>query len=184
VKLRRLAFVPLIAVLAVLAAGCGGKSSKPETTSDWANSFCSSVTTWKDSVTSAVSPLKNGNITKDSVNTAFDDFKSATDTFTHDVKGLGKPPTKAGDQAKQDVDQLTNQVDDGVDTIHSAVKNVSDVGSALAAVSTVTGALASMRMDVTTTYHNLQQIDASGELTSAFANAPDCKTLKNSVGNA
>lgn len=180
-KLRRLALAPLVAALAVLAAGCGGKSSKPETANDWANSFCASATTWKDSVASAVSPLKNGNITKDSVNTAFDDFKSATNTFTGDVKGLGKPPTKAGEQAKSDIDQLTTQIDNSVNTIQSAVKNISDVSSALAAVPAVTGALASMRTDVSTTFHNLQKIDPNGELTSAFANSQACKSLANSV---
>lgn len=181
----RLAFVPVVAALALLAAGCGGKSnSKPETASDWATSFCSSVTTWKDSLTSAVAPLKNGNITKDSIDTAFNDFKSATNTFTDDLKNLGKPPTQAGDQAKQDIDQLKSQIDDGVNSIKSSVNGASGVSGILSAVSSVTATLASMRTDVTTTYHNLQQIDTNGELTSAFANSQSCKTLKNSIGSS
>jgi hypothetical protein len=129
-------------------------------------------------VTSAASPLKNGNITKDTVQTAFNDFKSATDTFVSDVKKLGKPATQDGGQAKQAVDQLSTQIDDGVNTIKSAVSGVSDVSSALAAASTVSGTLTSMRTDVKTTYSNLQQIDASGELTSAFADSASCKALK------
>ena len=35
----RILFLPLIAALVLAAAGCG-KSSKPETASEWANSFC------------------------------------------------------------------------------------------------------------------------------------------------
>ena len=136
----RLIFLPLIAALVLVAAGCG-KSSKPETATEWANSFCSSVTTWKESITSAVSPLKSGNITKDSVNTAFNDFKSATDTFVKSVKDLGKPPTQAGDQAKSDIDQLTTQIDNSVKSIQNDVGNVSSVSSALAVVPSVTATL-------------------------------------------
>ena len=65
----RILVLPLIAALALLAAGCG-KSSKPETASEWASGFCSSATTWKESISSAISPLKQGNVTKDSVQTA------------------------------------------------------------------------------------------------------------------
>jgi ABC-type transporter Mla subunit MlaD len=178
----RVLFLPLIAALVLAAAGCG-KSSKPETASEWASGLCSSITTWKDSVTSAVSPLKSGNITKDSINTAYDDFKSATDTFVKSVKDLGKPATQAGDQAKSDIDQLTTEIDNSVQTIKSDVNNISDVTSALAAVPSVTGTLASIRTDVATTYSNLRQLDAGGELSTAFTNAESCKTLTASVSS-
>ena len=175
----RIALLPLIAALVLAAAGCG-KSSKPETASDWANSFCSSVTTWKDSVTSAVSPLKSGNISKDSVNTAFDDFKSATDTFVKSVKGLGKPPTQNGAQAKSAVDQLSTEIDNSVKSIQGDVGNVSSVTSALAIVPSVTTTLSSMSTAVTTTYNSLKQLDVGGELSTAFANADSCKALSSS----
>jgi hypothetical protein len=178
VKATRIALLVLLAALAVAATGCG--KSKPLSASEWASSFCSDVTTWRDSVTSAASPLKNGNISKDTVQTAFNDFKSATDTFVSDVKKLGKPATQAGSQAKDAVDQLSTQIDDGVNTIKSAVSGVSDVSSALAAASTVSGTLTTMRNDVKTTYTNLQKIDASGKLTSAFTDAASCKALKTS----
>ena len=178
----RLIFLPLIAALVLVAAGCG-KSSKPETATEWANSFCSSVTTWKESITSAVSPLKSGNITKDSVNTAFNDFKSATDTFVKSVKDLGKPPTQAGDQAKSDIDQLSTEIDNSVKSIQDDIGNVSSVTSALAVVPSVTATLSSMQTAVTTTYNTLKQIDASGKLTSAFANASSCKSLASSASS-
>ncbi len=172
----RLLFLPLIVAVALLAAGCG-KSKKPETTAEWASSFCTSVNTWKGSLNSAIAPLKNGNVTKDSVQTAFNDFKSATDTFTKDVKNLGKPPIQAGDQAKSDLDQLSSQIDDQLNTIQSAVKNVTSLSSALTIVPTVTTALTAMRTDVQTTYGQLKQLDTKGELTSAFQNAQSCQTL-------
>jgi hypothetical protein len=179
----RILFVPLIAALVLAAAGCG-KSKKPETAAEWANTFCSSVTTWKDSVTSAVSPLKNGNISKDSVNTAFDDFKSATNTFVKTIKGLGKPPTDAGDQAKSDVDQLTTEIDNSVKSIQDSVGTVSSVTSALAIVPSVTSTLSSMRTAVTTTYNSLKQLNPGSELSTAFKNSESCKTLSSSTSSS
>jgi hypothetical protein len=182
VSLARIAILPLIAAVALLAAGCG-KSSKPETATEWASGFCSSATTWKDSVNSAISPLKQGNVTKDSVQTAFNDFKSATDTFTKDVKNLGKPPIQAGDQAKSDIDQLSSNIDAQVKTIQDAVKNVSSVSTALTIVPTVTTALTTMRTDVQMTFSQLKQLDAKGELTTAFQNSQSCKTLTASASS-
>lgn len=178
----RIAWLPLIAVVALLAAGCG-KSKKPETAADWASSFCTSVNTWKSSLNSAIAPLKSGNVTKDSVQSAFNDFKSATDTFTKDIKSLGKPPTQAGDQAKSDLDQLSSQIDSQVKTIQDAVKNVTSISSALTIVPTVTTALTAMRTDVQTTYGQLKQLDAKGELTTAFQNAQSCQTLTASASS-
>ena len=47
-----------------------------------------------------------GDISKDSLTTAVDDAKSATETFTSDIEDLGKPDTEAGQQAKESIDQL------------------------------------------------------------------------------
>ena len=179
----RIVLLPLVVALALLAAGCG-KSSKPETASEWASGFCSSVTTWKESIQSAVSPLKSGNITKDSVQTAFNDFKSSTDTFVKSIKGLGKPNTDAGDQAKQDVDSLSTQIDDGVNSIKSTVKGITNVTTALAAATSVSSTLSSMTGSVQQTFQSLQQLDAKGELTTAFQNADSCKTLKASANSS
>jgi len=182
VTFARIAVLPLIVAVALLAAGCG-KSKKPETAADWASSFCSSATTWKDSVNSAISPLKQGNVTKDSIQTAFNDFKSATNTFTKDVKNLGKPPIQAGDQAKSDIDQLSSNIDDQLNTIQGAVKNVTSISSALTIVPTVTTALTTMRTDVQMTFSQLKQLDAKGELTTAFQNSQSCKTLTASASS-
>jgi hypothetical protein len=179
----RILFLPLVGALVLAAAGCG-KSSKPETAAEWASSFCSSITTWKDSVSSAVSPLQSGNISKDSVDTAFNEFKSASNTFVKSLKDLGKPPTQAGDQASSDVDQLETEIDNSVKSIQSDVGNVSSVTSALAIVPSVTATLTSMRSAVTTTYNSLKQLDAGGELSTALTNTQSCKTLKASTNSS
>ena len=168
--------LPLLAALTLLAAGCG-KSSKPETAAEWANDFCSDVSTWKDSLTSTATSLKGGSLTKDTIQNAFDDFKSATKTFTGDVKDLGKPPTEVGDQAKQSVDTLTSQVNDEVQKVQDAVDNTSSVSGILNAVTVASSALSSMSSDVQSTINDLKQLQPGSELQTAFQQSDSCKGL-------
>jgi hypothetical protein len=181
VSLRRLAFVSVLAAV-LLAAGCGKSSTTTSTTSttDWANSLCTAITTWKASVTSAVDSVKSGNISKSSLQTAAKQVETSTQTFADTVKGLGKPDTQAGDQAKKSLDQLSTQIDDGLKQIDDAVSGATSVSGIISAAPVVLNTLKSMGSDVTTTYNQLQSLDASGELTDAFNQASACKTLNKS----
>ena len=45
---------------------------------------------------------------------AVDDLESATSEFIDDVRGLGTPDTEAGEQAKEPLDQLADDVDESL----------------------------------------------------------------------
>jgi ABC-type transporter Mla subunit MlaD len=183
---RRLVFaaVPVL-VLAALAAGCGGGSSSSSSTSaagststqQWADDFCSAVTTWESSITQVTDSLKGGGVTKDDLEQAANDVQSASKTFVDDLKGLGTPDTESGQQAKESLDQLTNELSQDETAIENAVKNVSGVAEVLTAVSSVASTLATMSTQLKSTYDELQQLDAAGELKSAFENAGSCGGL-------
>jgi hypothetical protein len=177
---RRARLVPisLLLVVAVLAAGCGSKSSQPETTAEWADSACTAVTTWKDSIKTAIDPITSGDISKDSLQSAADNVKSSTDTLESDLKDLGKPDTAAGQQAKDLVDQLSSNLSTDVDTIKTAVGDVSGLSSIAGAVTTVTTTLATMQTQVSSAYTSLTQLDPGGELESAFQQSSSCQQLK------
>lgn len=172
----RLILAAFLACLALVAAGCGSK--KQPTATQWANDFCSAVSTWRDSLNSAKDKVTSGSISKDSIKSAADDAKSATDTFTKTVRDLGKPPTQSGDQAQQEVNHLSDQIDAGTNKIKDTVQNVSGISGALNAASTVTSTLATMSSQVQTTYENLRQLDPKGELQDAFHQADACQNLK------
>lgn len=172
----RLILAVFLAGLALVAAGCGKKDQSSAT--QWANSFCSAVNTWRDSLTAATDEVKSGNISKDSIRNAADDAKNATDTFTKTVRGLGKPKTQSGEQAQQEVDTLSNQIDDGTQKIKDATKGVSGITEALSAASTVSATIATMSSQVQTTYQNLRQLDPKGEMQNAFHDADACKKLR------
>ena len=172
---RSLALAVALGV-AVLAAGCGGSDDTPSAQS-WADDVCSSINTWKDSITEAAQSVTDGGVTKESVDNAIGDMKDATNTLTDDLKDLGAPDTDAGDQAKEQADKLSSQLQDGTQKIEDASQDVSGASEALAAASTITGTLSTMTSQVTAAFNNLQDLDAAGELQEAFRNADSCQDL-------
>ena len=182
--LRLLFLFVAVASLAVLAAGCGSSGGGSTTTTTttasatetWASDVCTSITTWQAAIKSAADSLKN-DPTKNGLQTAADDAKSATQTLDSDLKGLGKPDTAAGQQAKDSVDQLSTNLQKGADTIESSVKGASGVSGVLSAVTTVTATLATMETQVKTTFTDLQGLDSNGELKDAFASSTSCDSL-------
>jgi hypothetical protein len=178
--LVRRSLLVLPVVLSLLAAGCGGKSDDTTSASDWADGVCSAITTWTGSLQSAADSLKGGNISKDSLTSAADGVKSATDTFVGDVKGLGTPDTDGGKQAKESIDGLSDELKQDVQEMEDAVAGASDLSGVLTAVSKVSGTFVTMGNQVKSTFSELEKIDPKGELEDAFKQADSCQTLTSS----
>ena len=106
-----------------------------------------------------------------------DDAKSATETLTSDLKGLGKPDTEAGQEAKDSVDKLSTDLQSGVSTIEDEMNGASGIAGLIAAAPTILTTLGTMGTDVTSTITTLQDLDAKGELQSAFNDASSCADL-------
>jgi len=177
---NRLAFVVVIAVCALVATACGSSKDSSDTTptTEWADGLCSSITTWKSEITTIVNSLKGGNLSQDSLTAAVDDAEEATRNFTTDLKGLGRPDTEAGQQAQDSVNQLTTQIDEDMTTIQDAVSNASGVAGVIAAVPTITSTIQSAGNQVAETISGFQELDAKGELESAFKDADSCEDMR------
>jgi hypothetical protein len=178
----RFALVSAVAVLAVSAAGCGGDDDNDATT-EWAGGVCSAITTWENSITSAVNSVKD-NPTKEGVQSAVDDAKDATTTFTNDLKGLGKPDTDAGQQAEAALNELSSDVEAGVQQVEQAVETAEGAGAAgaLSAISAVSATLSTLTSQATTTFSQLQQLNGGDELKDAFDDADSCDDLRTTTG--
>ena len=180
---RRILIAAVVAGAALLAAGCGGSSDSSSDTSPtatWADGLCTAITTWTSSISSIGESLKGGDLSKDSLNSAVDDAKSATETFTSDLDGLGKPDTQAGQQAKDAVDQLSTDLKAGVTTIQDALDGASGISGIIAAAPVIVTTLGTMGTQTSSTISSLQSLDAKGELETAFKDAPSCATLTGS----
>ena len=173
------------AVLAVLAAGCGGYgggSSDTESAQDWADGLCSAINTWTDSLRSASQSVTGGNLSQNSLEQAATDLKDSTAQLKDDLEDLGKPDLDSGDKAEESVDQLSSNLSDDVDKISGAIDDAKNGGSIANALSTVTSTISSMGTHVQTAFSDLEQLDPQGELESAFKNASSCKSLTSQQG--
>jgi uncharacterized protein YoxC len=172
----------VVAVLAAaaLAGGCGGGDEEESSATDWADSVCSSISTWTGSVSSAADTLREGGLSEDGLRSAADEVKDATSTLADDLKGLGRPDTDSGEQAKESLDGLADDLEQEVDKIETAVDDVSGASGVLTAVSTVSTALLAMGNQVTSAVQELEQVDVEGDLEEAFRNADSCEDLTSS----
>jgi hypothetical protein len=169
-RMTRAAVALALFALTFAAAGCGG-GDDTSATEAWAGDLCSSLSTWSDSVTAATESIKD-NPSADGLQSAVDDIKQATTTLTGELKGLGKPDTEGGQQAKDAIDQLATDLESAVAEIESAA------GGGLAALSTVSGSLATVSGQVSSTFDQLEQLDAGEELQTAFEDADSCDELR------
>jgi len=177
----RLLVPAVVAAVALAAAGCGGSSSSSGSdttpTNEWADSLCSSITTWTSSLSSIVGDLQSGGITKDSLQTAVGDAKTATDEFTTSLGNLGKPDTEAGQQAQDSVNNLSSEIQTDMTTIEEAVNGASGVSGVLNAVTVTKDTLTKAGTQVSDTLTGFQDLDAKGELEAAFKQSDSCKKL-------
>jgi cell division protein ZapA (FtsZ GTPase activity inhibitor) len=108
------------------------------------------------------------------------DIKSASETLVGDLKGLGKPDTKAGQEAKDAIDQLSKDVEQDVQEMQSAVDKVSGAQGAITAATSVTATLSKMGTQIGSAASKLDSADPDGELKKAFRDSSACKKLTSS----
>ena len=176
----------LILVAAIAAAGCGGGSSSSSGTSgtessataadDWANSVCEAFVAWNNSIMDAGQGIRE-NPSEEGIRTAGEQIQSATQTLADDLRGLGKPDTESGQQAKDTIDQIATNLDTSLQKVNEAMDNASGTSGAVAAASTIVNSLVEMADQVSTAFQQLQDLDAQGELRSAFEQSDSCAGL-------
>jgi hypothetical protein len=175
----------LILAAAIVAAGCGGGStssggtgteSSATAADDWANSVCEAFVAWNNSITDAGQGIRD-NPSEEGIRTAGEQIQTATQTLADDLRGLGRPDTESGQEAKDTVDQLATNLDTSLQKINEAMDNASGTTGAVTAASTIGTTLVEMADHVSTAFQQLQEIDAQGELQSAFEQGDSCAGL-------
>jgi hypothetical protein len=175
---QRLPLIGLVlaAALGLMAAGCGSKDQP--STAEWVDGVCAAMVTWTSSLKSSAQSLQGGNLGEDSLKGAVDDAKEATDTLESDLKDLGKPESDSGQQAKEEIDQLSGQLSEGANSIENAADDVSGLNGVLAATTSITAALRTMANQISSTLIDLRQLPG-GELRDAIDHSSSCQKLGN-----
>ena len=176
-------FVPvvLVASLALVAAGCGG-GNKPSTTSatvEWANGFCTAITSWTDALKTAGDALGTSP-SKEGLEQAADDVRTATEKLVDDLRALGAPETESGEETRQAIDELATTLEGDLSEIEDAAAGVSGLIDLPGAITTIGSALSSMGTAFSSTIQTIEDADAKGELEDAFDQADACGEITGS----
>jgi len=166
----------VVAVLAFVAVGCGGSGeSSSVTPTEWADGFCSAITTWGDALTSVTEQLSTSSLSTSALEDVANDATSATETLVDDLKGLGVPETESGQAIEDSIDGLSATLEGEAATIQDAAAGASGVSGLRNAIASITRSLAAMgAAALTSTADLLQNTDAKDELRAAFEDAPAC----------
>jgi hypothetical protein len=166
----------LVAVLVLVGAGCGG-SSDTKANEAYANSVCSAIGSWEQQIKSIASSFSAG-VTSASLEANVTQAQAATKTLLTQIKAVPPPDTSQGQAAKQQLDQLTTDINNTVDAAQTAITQVQANPSA-AAISAVVATLApqvqSLASETNSAISSLK--DAGGSLASAFKSTDSCKSL-------
>jgi len=170
----------VIAALALLAAGCGGsdESTSASPTDEWADGFCTAITTWTDSLTSVTDQFNSpSSLSTSALEDAANDVKSSTQTLVDDLKALGAPDTESGQAVKDSLDSLSSTLDAEATKIQSEAEGVSGLTGLPGAITSITTSLSAMATAFGSALEAIQNLDAKGELQTALEDSSACASI-------
>jgi hypothetical protein len=198
-RIGAVGFAAAVAVLGLIAAGCGGGKSSSATTSSattssvtttsggggkvskeqWADNFCSAVYTWGTTIRSIGQSFPTPP-TKEALQSAADDFKSANEKLVSDLKSLGTPDLPGGQQARVVIDQLAGDLKNASDKIDEALSNLSsgtDVANAASVFSSTFVAIGTSFRQALTQLRSINE-QAKGSFKDALKTSSSCQKLR------
>jgi hypothetical protein len=174
----------LLALALVLAAGCGGDDDDDQTSSQaWADDFCSAAADWRSSLDDIISGFGSpSDLNEDAIRDAVDEGLDTTEQFLEDVKGLGTPDTKAGQEVKGIVDDMSTSVQATVDDLRDTLGDSSSLQDLLVAAPQAAAQLGDLEQELQTSLDELENVD-TGEFKSELESNEDCAAAQSGSGS-
>jgi hypothetical protein len=175
------AILALSAMLAVVAAACGGSESAEE---KWAGNVCTEVGDWEDqlkenadNVQEELQSPKLGTLA--AIDAQVREAVAATDKLVTDLRALEPPDTEAGAEAERKLDALISQTETTVAEAKQTVATVpkgADVAETAQKLAPLVPSLQALAVSVSST---LESIQASGEeIKNGFEDADSCDRFR------
>jgi hypothetical protein len=166
----------LLAVLALVGAGCGG-SSDTKANEAYADSVCSAIGNWEQEIKSIATSFSGG-VSQAAFQTSITQAGAATKTLLTQIKAVPPPDSSEGQAAKQQLDQLTTDVNNTTDAASTALTQLQANPSAAALTATVATLAPQVQSLVSAANSAITSLkDAGGSLSSAFKSTDSCKSL-------
>ena len=167
----------LLAVVALVAAGCGGSSADTQANEAYASGVCSAIGSWEQQIKGLASNF-TADISKANLQSTIAQAETATKTLVKQIKAVPRPNTSEGQAAKTQVDQLSSQVTSTVSSAQSAVASIPDNASLTTVAAALVPLVPQVKSLVTTAQATVTSLQtAKGSLASAFKSADSCKSL-------
>jgi hypothetical protein len=166
----------LLAILALVGAGCGGSSDK-KANEAYANSVCTAIGNWQEQIKSIATNFSGG-VSQASLQTNITQAQAATKTLVTQIKAVTPPDTSEGQAAKQQLDQLTTDINNAVDAANTALTELQANPSAAAVSATVATLAPQVQGLASQTSSAISTLkSAGGSLASAFKNTDSCQSI-------
>jgi hypothetical protein len=173
-----------VVAIVIAAVAMRATDDSPETSTDWADSVCTSLTDWRSSI-EALADVGGEQLTADTLRDRLDDANAATVELVTDLRELGPPDVVEGEEVEQALDDAAAGLEESYDELQSAAEDAIDTDdpteflSGLAGLADDFQALLGQVQDVVATLQSASLFgDASAELEQAFADAPSCQALQ------
>ena len=172
-----------VAAIVIAAIAMRLSDDGPKSAEDWADSVCTSLSDWRDSITS-LADVSGEPLTADSLREKLDDADAATSNLVSELQGLGAPDLESGDQLEEELDTSASELESSFDSLKVSAEQAADAPPSefvqeLAGLATD---FAALQTAISTTVSTLQDAnvaeESKAELQQAFADAPSCQSLQ------
>jgi hypothetical protein len=166
----------LIAVLILVGAGCGS-SSDTKANEAYANSVCSAIGNWEQEIKSIATSFSGG-VSQAAFQTSITQAGASTKSLLTQIKAVPPPDSSEGQAAKQQIDQLTTDINNTVDAASTALTQLQANPSAAALTATVATLAPQVQSLASAANSAISTLkDAGGSLSDAFKSTDSCKSL-------
>jgi hypothetical protein len=171
-----------IAAIVIAAVAMRLSDDGPPTTEEWADSVCTSLSDWRESIASL--HAEGEPVTADSLRDKLGDASDATSDLVTQLRDLGPPDLESSEELEQQLDASVDELESSFDSVKDGAEEVADAPAGefiqqLAALEPDFAALQTAISETVTTLQNADVAESSkAELQQAFADAPSCESLR------
>lgn len=171
-----------IAAIVIAAVAMRLSDDGPPTTEEWADSVCTSLSDWRESIASL--HAEGEPVTADSLRDKLGDASDATSDLVTQLRDLGPPDLESSEELEQQLDASVDELESSFDSVKDGAEEVADAPAGefikqLAALEPDFAALQTAISGTVTTLQNADVAESSkAELQQAFADAPSCESLR------
>jgi len=169
-----------VLALAVPVAGCGGgdEQSAQSPTAEWADGFCTAITSWRDSLETATGDLADASsLSRESLERTADDVGAATEQLVDDLRALGAPDTESGQEVEAAIDELATTLETELTQVEETVQGISGLTGVPSALSSLSTSFSAMAAAFASSLEALENADVQGDLREALESSPACDEL-------